>query len=97
MLSSDRALAHYDVNRPVKLFCDASAYGLGACLVHIMDDGSQKPLHMHHLHFPSLNEHMLRAECEGLALVFGVRHFHQYLYGCPFILLQIIAPSARFW
>ena len=44
MLSSDRALAHYDVNRPVKLFCDASAYGLGTCLVHIMDDGSQKPI-----------------------------------------------------
>ena len=60
MLSSDRALAHYDVNRSVKLFYDASAYGLGACLVHIMDDGSQKPLHIHHLHFPSLNEHMLR-------------------------------------
>ena len=60
MLSCDRALAHYDVNRFVKLFCDASAYGLGAYLVHIMDDGSQKPLHMHHLHFPSLNEHMLR-------------------------------------
>ena len=53
MLSSDRALAHYDVNRPVKLFCDTSAYGLGACLVHIKDDGSQKPLHMHHLHFPT--------------------------------------------
>ena len=44
MLSSDRALAHYDVNRPVKLFFDASAYGLGACLVHIMDDGSLRPI-----------------------------------------------------
>ena len=44
MLSSDRALAHYDVNRPAKLFCDASAYGLGTCLVHIMGDGSQKPI-----------------------------------------------------
>ena len=25
MLSSDKALAHYDANRPVKLLCDASA------------------------------------------------------------------------
>ena len=44
MLSSDRALAHYDVNMPVKLFCDASAYDLGACFVHIMDDGSPRPI-----------------------------------------------------
>ena len=44
ILSSDKALAHYDVNKPVKLFCDASAYGLGACLVHIMSDGSQQPI-----------------------------------------------------
>ena len=44
MLSSDRPLAHYDVDRPVKLFSDASAYGLGTCLVHIMGEGSQKPI-----------------------------------------------------
>ena len=44
LLVQDAALAHYDVNRTLKLYCDASAYGLGACLVHVMDDSSEKPV-----------------------------------------------------
>ena len=58
MLSSDKALAHYHVNRPVKLFCDASAYGLGVV-------AASSPLHMHHAHFPSLNEVMHRLNVRG--------------------------------
>ena len=44
LLSQDTALAHYDVKRTLKLYCDASAYGFGACLVHVMDDNSEKPV-----------------------------------------------------
>ena len=44
LLSQDAALAHYDVKRTLKLYCDASAYGLGVCLVHVMDDNSEKPV-----------------------------------------------------
>ena len=32
-------LTHYDLSRPVKLKCDASPYGIGACLSHEFDDG----------------------------------------------------------
>ena len=95
MLNSDRALFHYDVNRPVKLFCDAPAYGLGACLVHIMDDGSQKPIAYvsHTLSKPE--QAYAQIECEGLALVFGVRRFHQYLCGHPFILVTDHRPLCQ--
>ena len=44
LLSQNTALTHYDVKRPLKLYCDASGYGVGACLVHVMDDNSQKPI-----------------------------------------------------
>ena len=44
LLGQDTALVHYDVKRTLKLYCDASAHGLGACLVHIMDDKSEKPV-----------------------------------------------------
>jgi len=44
LLSQVTALAHYDVKRTLKLYCDVSAYGLGVCLVHIMDDNSEKPV-----------------------------------------------------
>lgn len=32
---------HYDVNRKLRLACDASSYGVGAVVSHVMD-GSQK-------------------------------------------------------
>ena len=95
MLSSDKALAHYDVNRPVKLLCDASAYGLGACLVHAMRDGSQKPIAYASRTLSKPERAYAQIECEGLALVFGVRHFHQYLYGRPFILVTDHRPLCK--
>ena len=35
-------LAHYDVKKPIKLYCDASPKLLGACLMHIKSDGSEQ-------------------------------------------------------
>jgi len=32
-------LVHYDVEKPIKLFFDVSAYGLRACLTHLMPNG----------------------------------------------------------
>ena len=95
LLSSDRALAHYDVDRPVKLYCDASAYGLGACLVHIMDDGSQKPIAYASRTLSKPEQAYAQIEREGLALVFGVRRFHQYLYGRPFVLVTDHLPLCK--
>ena len=43
-LLSDTVLAHYDVKRPLILACDASAYGVGAVLSHVMDDGTERPV-----------------------------------------------------
>ena len=37
-------LAHYDVTKPLKLFCDASPNGLGACMVHVMLNGEERPV-----------------------------------------------------
>ncbi|XP_075539783.1 uncharacterized protein LOC142574626 [Dermacentor variabilis] len=39
MLSSPQVLAHYDPDRPLKLACDASQYGVGAVLSHVFEDG----------------------------------------------------------
>ena len=34
-MSSAQVLAHYDPELPIKLDCDASAYGVGAVLTHM--------------------------------------------------------------
>ena len=43
-LTGDQLLIHYDPNKPLVLSTDASAYGVGAVLSHIMLDGSERPI-----------------------------------------------------
>lgn len=83
-LTSASVLVHYDPEKPMELSCDASPYGVGAVLSQIMDDGFEHPVA-----FASRSLHP--AECnysqldrEGLAVVFGVKKFHYYLYGRDF-------------
>ena len=44
LLQSAKVLAHYDVNLPIKLACDASSYGIGAVLSHVMPGGEEHPV-----------------------------------------------------
>jgi len=43
LVSKAPVLVHYDVTKPIKLYCDASVHGVGACLMHIVN-GEEKPV-----------------------------------------------------
>ena len=42
MICEDNMLVHYDINKPLKVFCDASPKGLGDCWVHAIPSGDKR-------------------------------------------------------
>ena len=43
-MTSTSVLAQYDLSLPLQLAGDASAYGIGAVISHILLDGSERPI-----------------------------------------------------
>ena len=78
-LSSDALLVHYDAKRELRLACDASSYGLGAVISHVMDDGLERPIAFASRTLSASERNCGQIEREALSLVFGVKRFHQFL------------------
>ena len=77
-------LVHYNPNLPMRLAVDASAYGVGAVLSHVIPDGIEKPVAYASRTLSQAERNYAPTEREGLAVVFGVKKFHQYLFGLKF-------------
>lgn len=86
VLSSAPVLAHYDPTLPLVLSVDSSSYGLGAVLAQRYADGSERPVCCASRTLNAAEQNYSQLDKEALAIVFGVRKHHQYLYGREFIL-----------
>ncbi|XP_037931459.1 uncharacterized protein K02A2.6-like [Teleopsis dalmanni] len=85
-------LVHFQEHLPIILATDASSSGIGAVISHIFADGSERPIAFAS---KTLNVHQVKysqIEKEGLAIVFGIQKFHQYLYGRKFTLFTDHKP-----
>ena len=80
-LISDSLFVHYDLNRELRLAYDASSYGLGAVLSHVMDDGQERPIAYGSRTLSSSARNYAQIEHEASSIVYGVKKLHQFLYG----------------
>ena len=95
LLCEQGTLAHYDIHKPIKLYCDASPKGLGACLVHVMQEGSEQPVAYASRSLQSAEQKYAQIKREALAIVFAVKRFHQYVYGQEFTLVTDHRPLCK--
>ena len=78
---------HFDPDKALILSCDASPYGVGAILSHQFSNGNEKPIASASHTLAPAEMKYARLEKEGLAILFGVKRFHQFLYGRKFTIL----------
>lgn len=80
MLSSDSLLVNFNPDLPTVLAGDASNVGVGAVLSHIID-GKEMPIAFASKTLNSTEKNFAQIDKEGLAIIFGVKTFKEYLSG----------------
>ena len=80
-LTSDSLLAHYNPNAELILSCDASPYRVGAVLSHRFSEGTERPVAFASRTLAPAERRYAHLNKEALAIIFGLKHFHQYLVG----------------
>ena len=79
LLNSSNLLIHYDPEKPMVIACDASPYGLGAVLSHIMPDKSERPIIFTSRTLTNAERNYFQIEKEVLAIIFAVKKFSIFM------------------
>lgn len=85
LLNTSGFLVHFDATKEIILSCDASQKGIGAVISHIID-GVERPISCASRSLTAAEKGYSQLEKEALAVVWGVKKFHTYLYGRHFVI-----------
>jgi transposase InsO family protein len=80
-LTSNEVMAYPQVNKPFKLFTDASQYAVGAVLVQEDNTGTDRVIHYVSHQLSSTQQKWAAIEREAYAVVYAVKKLHTYLHG----------------
>ena len=80
------------MKKEILLATDASPFGVGAVLLHRMEDGSKRPIAYASRLLSVAERKYSQLDKEALAIVYGVKHFHQYVYGRSFTIISDDKP-----
>ena len=92
MLQSGLLLMHFDPGLDIVIAADTCDYGVGAVISHRFPNGTEKAIAHASRSLTKAEKNYGQIEKEALALVFGVRKFHRYIYGRRFLLLTDHKP-----
>lgn len=83
---------HYDSHLELILACDASPTEVGVILSKKLSNNVEKPIAFMSRTLSKCEQEYSQIDKEALAIVYAVKHFHQYLYGRHFILKSDFKP-----
>lgn len=98
LISADACLKYYDTEAPAYLMVDASQRGLGAALLQPerLQDGSYsvetKPVAFVSKSLSPAQKNYVNIEREMLAITYGIKRMHTYLYNRSFVVLTDHKP-----
>ena len=77
---------------PLKLDTVASQYDIGTVISHVLPPGEERPIAFASRTLPKRERKYSQIEKEALSIIFGVKKFHQYLYGRKILLVTDHKP-----
>ena len=93
LLTTDTVIGYFDYSKNTELHVDASPFGLGAILTQTTPGKDDtKVIAYASRSLTDTETRYSQIEREALAIVYGIEHFHLYLYGHEFMLITDNKP-----
>ena len=90
-LSEASMLVLYDPSKELILSVDSSSFGVGAILSQI-ENGEERPIAFESATLNQSQRNYSQLDKEALAIIFGVKKFHKYLWGRKFTIFSDHLP-----